>query len=31
MLKDNQRVILFVNGDLPEPEKLRARLTPKTS
>ena len=29
MLKDNQRVILFVNGDLPEPEKLRARLTPK--
>lgn len=29
MLKDNQRVILFVNGDLPEPEKLRARLTPE--
>ncbi|MBG0786901.1 MAG: thiamine diphosphokinase [Anaerolineaceae bacterium] len=29
MLKDNQRVILFVNGDLPDPEKLRARLTPE--
>ncbi|MBG0771129.1 MAG: thiamine diphosphokinase [Anaerolineaceae bacterium] len=28
MCKDNPRVILFVNGDLPAPEKLRARLSP---
>lgn len=27
MQKDNQRVILFVNGELPAPEKLRARLS----
>ena len=28
MLKDNARVVLFANGDLPEPEKFRALLRP---
>lgn len=28
MCKDNPRVILFVNGELPAPEELRARLSP---
>ena len=28
MCQDNRRVLLFVNGELPAPEKLRARLSP---
>lgn len=28
MLKDNTRVVLFANGDLPAPEKLRTLLQP---
>ena len=28
MCQDNRRVLLFVNGELPAPEKLRAHLSP---